>query len=431
MSRRRATSAAALLWLPLGGVALGDRTLFVPWLHVADLACGLFLVLSWPALRARLQTLWRTPWVPALALFVATALLSGVAAWVTHLPGFVPLEFAKSAARLTFDAALVLALHATLDAAGGTRAARVLRDAFALAALAGLVVYALVLGGAPLPHALVCGDARATCSAYYYERRWFGDASPAGLQHDLFLRAQGLAAEPTRFGYLLAMALGALLLRRPLEPPPGAAHALMTLAALASFALGPYALLLLVATLTVRRLVRHGTPALRRRMALGALALALLVAMPPFGPTLERAVVRRVERIAGGGLDSSASLRVAGGWVMATQLARQRPLTGVGLGQFDVGVEALRARLPAAHLLGGSIQGWNALTYVLGTTGVIGLTAFVWLLWRALRVQPLAAPVFCLGLFADGTVLGVAFWVFLALYAQPPGADDESATARG
>jgi len=137
----------------------------------------------------------------------------------------------------------------------------------------------------------------------------------------------------------------------------------------------------------------------------------------------------RVQKIATGGLDSSAFLRVAGGWIMAAELVAERPLTGVGLGQFDLGVEALRTHLPAAHLLGGSIQGWNALTYVLGTTGLLGLATFLHLLWRALRTQPAAASVFVLGLFADGTVLGAAFWVFLALYAQPP--DDGSEQTPG
>jgi hypothetical protein len=431
MSARR--RAALLLWLPIAGVALGDRTLGTPWLHVADVACGLFLLGCALALRAPLARLRLAPWAPALGLFVAAGLLSGAAAYATGAPGFVPLEFARSAARLGFAAALALALDATLALAGSGAGVRVARDAFALAALVGLTLYALVLAGAPLPHELVCGQDRVTCSAYYYERRWFGDASPESLRHDVFLRAQGLAAEPTRFGYLLAMALGLLLLRRPLEPQPDARHALVALGAVASFALAPYALLLLVAALAGWRLARAGAPALRRRVALGVLALSLIVALSPLGSTLHRTVVVRVQKMAAGGLDSSAFLRVAGGWIMAGRLAAERPLTGVGLGQFDLGVEALRARLPAAHLLGGSIQSWNALTYVLGTTGLLGLGAFLHLLWRALRQRPAAAAVFALGLFADGTVLGPAFWVFLALYAQEqekPGEQERRASRK-
>lgn len=427
--------AARLLWLPIAGVALGDRTWAAPWLHVADLACGLFLLAFAFGLAPRLARgarAWLAPWAPALGLFVAVALLSGAVAHVAGASGFVPLEFARSAARLAFGALLALALDATLRLAGGAHGMRVVRDAFALAALLGLALYVLVLAGTPLPRDLVCGQDRATCSAYYYESRWFGDGSPESFQHHAFLRAQGLAAEPTRFGYLLAMALGLLLLRRPLAPAPGLGHALVALGALASFALAPYALLLLVAGLAAWQAARTGARALRQRMALGVLALAVIVGLPPLGPTLYRAVVVRVQKIAAGGLDSSAFLRVSGGWIMAAELVAERPLTGVGLGQFDLGVQALRERLPAAHLLGGGIQGWNALSYVLGTTGLLGLAAFLYLLWRALRAQPVASAVFALGLFADGTVLGPAFWVFLALYAQPSdgvAAPDESVAA--
>jgi hypothetical protein len=63
------------------------------------------------------------------------------------------------------------------------------------------------------------------------------------------------------------------------------------------------------------------------------------------------------------------------------------------------------------------VQGWNAAAYVLATTGAVGLVLFALALYAALRPAPALGAVFLLGAFADGTVLGPAFWVFLALYA--------------
>lgn len=426
--------SARFLWLPIAGVALGDRALFVPWLHGADIACGVFLALvAWRAFAQRRRLRWTClpPWTWALGLFVAAALGSGAVAWAAGARGFAPSEFARSAARLVFDAALALALHVTLLRAGAAYATGVVRDWFAAAAGVGLILYVLLQAGVTLPHELVCGEQRATCSSVYYGRRWFGDASPEGLRDEVFLRAQGLATEPTRFGYLLAMALGVLLLRRPVRSLPDLRHALVALGALGSFALAPYALLALLALLLIGRTMRTASSALRGRVLLGVLLLAGVVAAPPFGATFRSAVALRLHRIAEGQLDSSAFLRVTGGWAMARELVAQRPLTGAGLGHFDLGVTAVRERLPGGHLLDGSIHGWNALTYVLGTTGWLGLAAFVHLLWRALRPQPLAAPVLLLGLFADGAVLGVAFWVFLALYALPPDADGDRCAMDG
>jgi len=73
------------------------------------------------------------------------------------------------------------------------------------------------------------------------------------------------------------------------------------------------------------------------------------------------------------------------------------------------------------------VQGWNALAYVLATTGVAGLLLFVFFCYAALRRRPALALVFLIGMFADGTVLGPAFWIFLALYAD---AGDREAARR-
>jgi hypothetical protein len=413
-------AAAAWLWLPICGAALGDRSLGLPWLRLGDIALALFMLATLPRLIAAGRPTWPAH-TRALVLLLLAAAFSGLPAWLAPGSGFVPIEFAKSLLKLIFYACGSLCLSLWLQRTGARAALHVTAYAFALAALIGIGIYGLTRAGVALPTELVCGSNRQTCSALYYERRWFGDNSPASLQQDVFLRAQGLASEPTRFGYLQAMALGLLLLYRPLALTQAWPQALIALSALLSFALAPYALLLVLVVLLGVRLWRGALPALRRRVVVGGALLVLLCVLPPLGPALERIVLERVVRMATGQSDASAFLRVAGSWVMAQALIDQRPLTGAGLGHFDLGVAALRAHLPHSALLQGSVQGWNVLAHVLGTLGLVGLLAFLHLCRRALAHQPALAVLFMASLFADGTFLGAALWVFLALFAHVDG----------
>ena len=116
---------------------------------------------------------------------------------------------------------------------------------------------------------------------------------------------------------------------------------------------------------------------------------------------------------------------------MALLLAREHPVVGVGLGNFDVRVTQVAPLTPGGHMIDGKVQGWNALAYVLATTGAVGLVLFVLFVYVALRPQPALALVFLLGMFADGTVLGPAFWVFLVLYAAGGEAAPESTAPAG
>ncbi len=417
-----ATRAARLLWLPLLGAALGTRAFGLP-VPLADFALLALCGLAPLALGRRLVPALPS-WWPALAVFVGAALLSGVPPLWGHSP-FSGWQFLRSAAKLLLYAASALLVHALARLAGSRAAATRVLQAFALSGALGLALYGALQAGLPLPVGLACGDHTATCSALYYERRWFGDSSPAGLQHDVYPRAQGLASEPTRFGYLQAMALGLLVLggTTPLDRGRGGLL-LVAASALLSFALAPWALLLATALLALPRL--RETRGVVRTAGLTALLVALLLALPPVRASFEHAVLGRLQRLAAGQLDSSAALRVVGSWSLARRLAAERPLTGVGLGNFDVAVAAWRDQLPERVFLEGEIQGWNALAHVLGTTGLLGAAAFLALLAVALRRSPPRLALFALSLFADGAVLSAPFWVFLALYALPPPVDSSS-----
>jgi hypothetical protein len=422
MSRSSASDAVssprALLWLPVAGVALGQPFVW-PGITVADVCLGLFVAATLVALGRRLPPPPLPSWTPWLAAFCAWALLGGLWLMARGEPGFSVLEFAKSASKLLFYSTAAVTLALVLGRESEERAQRVVLWSFAAAAAVAVALYAGMVAGLPLARDLVCGETEWCNAAYYYELRWFGDASPRGLREGVFVRAVGLGSEPARLGLLMSLALAYLLLgtrgawRRPWP------LALIAAAAVLSFSLAGYALLVPVLVLAGWRLLGEER-GVRRGPALAALAgLVILLAVPPVRATLEGPIGRRAQRLLSGqGGDESARLRLVGSWDMALSLVERHPLVGIGLGHFDRRVPEIRDRLPGGEALDETVQGWNALAYVLATTGVAGLLLFVFSCYAALRRRPALALVFLIGMFADGTVLGPAFWVFLALYAD-------------
>ena len=416
------------LWLPVAGVALGQPFL-LPGISMADIGVGVFLVLALRA-RAGQPRPALPPWAPWLAAFCAWALVGG--AWLVARgePGFSILEFAKSAAKLLFYAAAALALALEARAETEDRLQHIVLSSFAAAAGVAVALYAAIVAGVPFARELACGDAVPCNAAYYYERRWFGDASPRGLSEGVFVRAVGLASEPSRLGLLMSLALGYLLLggrgawRRPW------ALGLIAAAALLSFSLAGYALLFPVLAMALLRLFREEGRVVRQAFAAGLAVVIVAAVLPPVSDTLAGPIGRRAQLfLSGRGGDESARLRLVGSWDMALALVERHPVAGVGLGHFDRRVPEIRAGLPGGAALDGTVQGWNALAYVLATTGVVGLLLFVFVCYRALRPRPALGLVFLVGMFADGTVLGPAFWVFLALYADAGSRRDDARPA--
>jgi hypothetical protein len=409
LSRARVPS---LLWLPLGGVAIGQRFL-LPGVSLADVCVGAFVLLAGWRLR---REPWHLPdWAPWLAGFCAWAVVSG--GWQAAAdPAFSGVEFVKSLAKLLFYAAAAVMTARAVRVEGLPAAVRIAAVALAGAAVLAIGLYAAMQAKAPLPYDTICGATNPGCgSAYYYELRWFGDNSARSFREGVHLRAIGLAGEPARLGVLLGLGLGFVLLASRARPPMAAAAVIAAAAAL-TFSLSAYALLVPVLGLWALRLVR-GTGGRSRWTWLAAGALVAIACLPPVTRTLHRSIVVRVERILEGRADASARLRVLGSWDMAALLAGRRPVTGVGLGNFDVRVPEVAPLVPGGHMLDATVQGWNALAYVLATTGAVGLLSFLLLGFVALGRKPSLALVFLAGAFADSTVLGPAFWVFFALYA--------------
>ncbi|MET0555236.1 MAG: hypothetical protein ABW221_19495 [Vicinamibacteria bacterium] len=422
MAERR-LSPVDILWIPLAGVALGQRFV-LPGVSIADLCLGAFVAL---ALRGQRGEPWRwPPWAPWLGAFVGWVFVAGFVA--SRDPLFSTAEFARSAVKLVFYAGAAVVLARTVATVGLEQTGHMTARVFAVSAAVAIAVYLALFAHVPLPYDLICGHPECR-TAYYYELRWFGDGSARGLREGVFLRAQGLAGEPARLGLLLGMALAFLLLSRRVRPRLALA-AVVAVAAVLTFSLAGYALLLPVLALFGLRLL-WSSPHQRRWAAGVLLALLAVAALPPVARTLQRSIVVRSQRILEGRADSSARLRVLGSWDLALLLAQQHPLTGVGLGNFDVRVTQVAPMMPGGHMVDGKVQGWNALAYVLATTGAVGLVLFLLLAYVALSPQPALAIVFLLSMFADGTVLGPAFWVFFVLYAAGSEAAPEPTAPAG
>jgi hypothetical protein len=408
--RTKGRSEPALLWIAVGGVALGQRFV-LPGASLADLALGLFTAAAFLLLarEGKLRRPGLPAWTKWLGALWAWAAVSGILHVILEREVFSPLEFLKSFAKLSFYAVAVPFLVLVLRRCDARRSADIVLDAFALAGAIAIAIYVVMLCGVPLPFQALWGHGPE--NAYFDEARWFGNPGAAGT---LILRAQGLASEPSRLGYLQSMALAYVLLRPGGGARPGLRLVVVVVSVLLTFSLTGYALLLAVLGLALLARRRAGRSAPGRRSLVAA--AAVLLVLLPLAPTLYRAVVVRASRSFAEGADVSARLRVIGNWQMTWRLLEEDPVLGVGLGNYDVMARELQAFLFEGHLVTVDTQGWNACAYILATLGLPGLLLFGALFVSAFRGRRLLALPFLLALFADSTVLGAAFWVFLALF---------------
>ena len=392
------------LWIVAIG-AIGAQSFVVPGVSIADLALA-----AGAGLAAR--ELWvsrRVPEFPRWLLWVAVAALwslLGAAALASSSPfDFSGLEFGKSFAKLLFYPAAVFLVGTTLGRLSPGRTASVLLWALTLNAALALYVYAAMAVDLPYRSLWALSEHGEETA------RVVSGASPL-----LALRARGVASEPSVLGYFQVMGLAcALLLSRPAWRPLRWRAAFVVLSVLLTFSLTSYGLLcalgLVLLVLEGRRLLTG----LRWAAILVAVAAACVLLVPVARDAFDTMVVTRTADIVAGSRDVSAFLRLRSSWDMAAAMARASPLFGAGLGHYDVALEALRPSLPMPEQLRPGSQGWNALAYLLGTLGPVGLGCGLLLLWEIWRRSPPAGVMMAAAAFADSTILGAPFWLFYLL----------------
>lgn len=402
----------AWMALPIAGVALGQRFV-LPGASIADLTLAAFTALGLAHLARVARETGRRPSLPPwwrwLFALWAWALVGGAVHVLSGTELFSLLEFWKSLAKLSFYAVAVVVMALALRDSPRAAPSRMVLTAFGATGAVAIALYVAMRMGLPLPYRLLWGH--GTEASYFSDLWWFGGQHEA---RNVFLRAQGVASEPSRLGYLQCMALAYLFLGPGARVRLGLRLILIVVSLLLTFSLTAYALLLPVVALTlltrwrVRRLETQ-----RRGLVLAAAVVLLLL---PLAPTIYKTVVVRAVRAVAGAGDTSSFLRVKGNWKMTYYLLETSPVVGVGLGNFDVVAWDLRAFLFDGYLISKDTQGWNVFAYVLATLGAPGLLLLLALLVSAFRGRGRLAVPYVLGMFADGTFLGVAFWLFFALY---------------
>ena len=408
-----------MLWSFLSALFL-SHVFLAPGVAVADLLLAVSaLVVTLRALRLKHRPSWPR-WATPLALFWAWALLGGVVRSLGTPFGFSRLEFAKSFAKLTFYGIVAVLVVWGLRRAAPERLREVLLTLLAVNAGLAILIYAAMLLWPQLPYDRFLPGSLP--SAFYFEQLWFGERPPGPPRElPVLLRARGLSSEPSHLGYVQAMGLGLLLLgRRGPTPRLGLRLPLVVLSILLTFSLTAYALLAAVLLLASPRLVT----ALRRSPRAALLGGALLggaLLLPPVAQTLHRAIVVRTTRLLHGDVDDSSRLRIVGSWEMAFRMARDFPVLGTGLGNFETGLAAVREDLPGGERLGPETQGWNVVAHVLAVTGAVGLLLFLLFLAQLVPRGPALAALFFLGCIVQGSFLAAPFWVCWVAYLEPGG----------
>jgi hypothetical protein len=418
--RERPTSSK---WHLLGPFALLAaalplaRTFPLPGVSLADLALAVLIVAVFVSLAAGRSRPSPRSWMTPLAALVAWTAVAGsvLLLFGSALP-FSAQELWKSFAKLVFCALGAVALAQAIARLHPRIWREVLLWALAGHSAIGLYAYlAKHYDFLPLAH-------------LWAEERSLESLASAARFGTSAIRLRGLAAEPANLGYYLALGLAAVLIggrwprRRPWR------EILVLAAILLTLSLGTY-VLAVVAAVGVVAANRHHAPGLLRGGAGAALAVLLIAALLPAARDALRVTV--TDRAAGllvGTADPAEFRRLEGSWASASLMVQASPWLGAGIGNYDVALREVIPRVDARLGMTPKDQGWTVPTYVMGTLGWPGLLLLFGLLWTAVRANPWGGALLAVATLADGTFLGVPFWFFLVLLAEPVPRD---AAARG
>lgn len=232
-------------------------------------------------------------------------------------------------------------------------------------------------------------------------------------------RARGFMDEPANYGAFQAFGLAWVLRAPPLgrlsrvfaQVVAGAA----VVASLSLVAAGVAIVAVCAATISQPSKMRSSDnrPG-RRAIAIGMIALALAFT-PGVGPRIRHATVERALRAAHG-LDTSANARVGASWSSATLLIDHRPATGASIGNLGNAAFAYDPYLASRGVRQDRFS-WNTLAFITGSTGVIGLVAWLLMMGSVSRHSLGGALIILTWMFGTSVVQLPTLWVALAMVA--------------
>jgi hypothetical protein len=385
------------------GVSLADVTL--------GLACG-WTVVAYRGARSR-RGLHRGLLVASTSLVVWVLIDAALVGFGSPL-AFSLSEFGRSLAKLLFYLGATILL-ASLAGWHEPRGAGRMMDVFltVLAINAGVGIYGAV--------------AASTDIGLPYRFLW--TASGRGEETSrlelpggsIVHRIRGVAGEPTYFGWFQATGLGLVLLKGGAARRAFAVRvALVMVSIVGSLSLvgiGVLALALPIVAFSGRRrprdLLRLVAPAV-------GLVLAAALVLPSARAALDTYGVDRITGIATGRPDVSSVVHLRGSWELACQVLRVAPWLGSGLGNYDLILDALDARMTGDPQRHAHEIGWNVFAFVIGSLGPLGLLLFLVLMATPLRRDPWAGALILVSAWGTSTVLGAPFWVLYVLSGLQP-----------
>lgn len=240
---------------------------------------------------------------------------------------------------------------------------------------------------------------------------WYGLDVPEGTAYyagTSIVRARGVFTEPAILGYFLVMGLAFVLLNGYKMRKFKAL--LIWLGVLLTFSVTTYFLAFIVILVHYRNNLKKHLKLVLVMVVLGA----TFYSIPAFKEPIQMAVVDRVLLLFedNDGRVTSGSMRLNGTWDIALGNLEESYLLGSGLGNHSLSY----SRLNGYYNSDTAIESHSILSYVLGTTGVVGFLIFL-SLFKVFKFNKALGVVFFASMFVNGNFLSITFWIFYCLFS--------------
>lgn len=150
-----------------------------------------------------------------------------------------------------------------------------------------------------------------------------------------------------------------------------------------------------------------------RYMSAVAVGLVLTTFVAPAGSAWRSSVASRAGAVLAGE-DQSASSRVVMSWISAMAGVESNPLFGSGLGNLGHLAFSRYPELTGRGLTRDHFS-WNAFALVLGSTGIIGLFAWVGMIRRFFQQVSFGTVFICIWMFGSSSILDATVWSMMIL----------------